>query len=152
MLISSQISKGGIGGKGSPPRNRYIAAKTDISLKSGRPPRYRRAIFTTLDIRDDINICKEIDGVIAMGDWSLSNLFLYNPLTGKHVPFPPIPLFDICDYISICGEIDGVVAMGDWSLSNLFLYNPRSLKTRTFSSLDLHGSRLLNLQPILFRS
>ncbi|GKB21096.1 hypothetical protein Tco_0855019 [Tanacetum coccineum] len=32
----------------SPPRNRYIAAKTDISLKGGRPPRYRRAIFTTL--------------------------------------------------------------------------------------------------------
>ncbi|GKD68612.1 hypothetical protein Tco_1322702, partial [Tanacetum coccineum] len=30
------------------PRNRYIAAKTDISLKGGRPPRYRRAIFTTL--------------------------------------------------------------------------------------------------------
>ncbi|GKA07964.1 hypothetical protein Tco_0687295 [Tanacetum coccineum] len=28
--------------------NRYIAAKTDISLKGGRPPRYRRAIFTTL--------------------------------------------------------------------------------------------------------
>ncbi|GJY76981.1 hypothetical protein Tco_0482097 [Tanacetum coccineum] len=33
---------------GSPPRNRYIAAKTDLSLKGGRPPRYRRAIFTTL--------------------------------------------------------------------------------------------------------
>ncbi|GJV57068.1 hypothetical protein Tco_1458073 [Tanacetum coccineum] len=34
---------------GSSPRNRYIAAKTDISLKGGRPSRYRRAIFTTLE-------------------------------------------------------------------------------------------------------
>ncbi|GJW79398.1 hypothetical protein Tco_0141080 [Tanacetum coccineum] len=35
-------------GRWSPPRNRYIAAETDISLKGGRPPRYRQAIFTTL--------------------------------------------------------------------------------------------------------
>ncbi|GKB18894.1 ATPase 9 isoform X3 [Tanacetum coccineum] len=38
---------------GSPSRNRYIVAKTDISLKGGRPPRYRRAIFTTLEIIDE---------------------------------------------------------------------------------------------------
>ncbi|GJT12818.1 hypothetical protein Tco_0859860 [Tanacetum coccineum] len=31
-------------------QNRYITAKTDISLKGGRPPRYRRAIFTTLPV------------------------------------------------------------------------------------------------------
>nr|GEV04344.1 hypothetical protein [Tanacetum cinerariifolium] len=33
---------------GSPPKNRQIAAKTDLSLEGGRPPRYRRSIFTTL--------------------------------------------------------------------------------------------------------
>ncbi|GKE77566.1 NEDD8-activating enzyme E1 regulatory subunit AXR1-like protein, partial [Tanacetum coccineum] len=35
------ISKAVIKGLWSPPRNRYIAAKTDISLKGGRQPRYR---------------------------------------------------------------------------------------------------------------
>ncbi|GKD08742.1 hypothetical protein Tco_1188427, partial [Tanacetum coccineum] len=43
----------------------YIAAKTVISLKGGRPPRYRRAIFTTLDMVGQYMQKKEEDKQIA---------------------------------------------------------------------------------------